>query len=115
MGFSFGAYVQAKVAESLTAANKQATSVVLIGTPFGTIGGERSYDTPAVPRSTLVIHGEKDEIVPLQQVLDWARPQELPVVVLPGANHFFNGKLVELQSTLKHHLEALAYPSHRPE
>jgi alpha/beta superfamily hydrolase len=40
-----------------------------------------------------VIHGELDETVPLAAVLDWARPQELPVLVVPGAEHFFHRKL----------------------
>jgi len=43
--------------------------------------------------STLIIHGDRDDVVPLQSVLDWAAPQELPVVVIPGAEHFFHGRL----------------------
>jgi len=35
-------------------------------------------------------------------VLDWARPQSLPVVVIPGAGHFFHGKLVELARIVNH-------------
>jgi alpha/beta superfamily hydrolase len=42
---------------------------------------------------TLVIHGEVDDLVPLPAVLDWARPQELPIVVVPGADHFFHRRL----------------------
>ncbi|HQZ04124.1 MAG TPA: alpha/beta hydrolase, partial [Thauera sp.] len=55
----------------------------------------RHYDTPAAPKNipTLLIHGENDETVALSNVLDWARPQELPVIVVPGADHFFHGKL----------------------
>jgi alpha/beta superfamily hydrolase len=26
-------------------------------------------------------------------VLDWARPQNLPIVVVPGGEHFFHGRL----------------------
>ncbi|MBI3144129.1 MAG: prolyl oligopeptidase family serine peptidase [Pseudogulbenkiania sp.] len=110
VGFSFGAYVQAKVAEKLDKTKHPLSALVLIGTPFGVIGGERAYDTPAVPRDTIVIHGEKDEVVPLARVMDWARPQALPVVVIPGANHFFSGKLIELQATVKSHLEAALMP-----
>jgi uncharacterized protein len=29
-------------------------------------------------------------------VLDWARPQELPIALVPGAGHFFHGKLTVL-------------------
>jgi len=52
---------------------------------------------PAVPAGTLVIHGELDETVPLAAVIDWARPQELPVLVLPGADHFFHRRLPALK------------------
>ena len=50
-----------------------------------------------LPADTIVIHGEHDEVISLAQVLDWARPQSLPVVVFPGVGHFFHGKLVLLQ------------------
>jgi alpha/beta superfamily hydrolase len=57
-----------------------------------------NFDTAAVPADTLVVHGELDDVVPLAAVFDWARPQALPVTVLPGAGHFFHGQL----SVLKH-------------
>ena len=50
-----------------------------------------------MPAGTLVIHGELDDVVPLAAVLDWARPQNLPVVVVPGGEHFFHGRLHVLQ------------------
>jgi alpha/beta superfamily hydrolase len=34
-----------------------------------------------------------DDVIPLTSVLDWARPQELTVQVIPGADHFFHRKL----------------------
>ena len=55
------------------------------------------FETGEVPAGTLVIHGELDDVVPLQAVLDWARPQDLPVVVVPGGEHFFHGRLPVLQ------------------
>ena len=48
---------------------------------------------PTVPADTLVIHGEVDDVVPLAATLDWARPQSLPVIVVPGVGHFFHGHL----------------------
>jgi len=51
-----------------------------------------------VPADTLVIHGEVDDVVPLQAVLDWARPQSLPVTVVPGVGHFFHGQLPLLKN-----------------
>jgi alpha/beta superfamily hydrolase len=55
---------------------------------------------PPVPPGTLVIHGELDETVPLAAVLDWARPQEQPVLVVPGADHFFHRKLPALKQAV---------------
>jgi len=81
-GFSFGAAMQARLA-----ARVKAERLVLVGAAV------ESFETPPVPEGTLVIHGEQDETVPLRAVLDWARPQELPVVVVPGAEHFFHRKL----------------------
>ncbi len=92
-GFSFGAFVQTRVAARLMPGVTPPERVVLVGTAAGEVTGARSYTTEAVPAGSLVIHGELDETVRLQNVLDWARPQELPVIVVPGADHFFHGKL----------------------
>jgi hypothetical protein len=62
------------------------------------------FDVARVPDDTLVIHGELDDTVPLSAVLDWARPQELPVVVLPGADHFFHRRLTGLKQLLQREL-----------
>lgn len=92
-GFSFGAFVQTRVAKRLADGVMPAHRVVLVGTATGEVTGARSYSTEPVPNDTLVIHGELDETVALANVLDWARPQDLPLVVVPGADHFFHGKL----------------------
>jgi alpha/beta superfamily hydrolase len=85
-GFSFGAAMQAKLG-----ARVQAERMALVGVAV------TSFEVPAVAQGTLVIHGEMDETVPLKAVLDWARPQELPVLVVPGADHFFHRKLPALK------------------
>jgi hypothetical protein len=85
-GFSFGAAVQAKLATRV-----QSERLVLVGVAV------TNFEVPAVPAGTLVIHGEQDETVPLAALLDWARPQELPVVLVPGADHFFHRKLQVLR------------------
>jgi hypothetical protein len=92
-GFSFGAFVQTRVAERLAGGVTPVQRMVLVGTATGEVSGARSYATSPVSRDTLVIHGEQDETVALANVLDWARPQDLPVIVVPGADHFFHGKL----------------------
>ena len=85
-GFSFGAAVQAKLAQRV-----RAERLALVGVAV------TNQEVPAVPPGTLVIHGEADETIPLAAVLDWARPQELPVLVVPGADHFFHRRLPALK------------------
>jgi alpha/beta superfamily hydrolase len=89
-GFSFGAFVQTRVAARLPA-----HKVVLVAPAVG------RFPLEPAPANTLVIHGEEDDVVPLADVLSWARPQSLPIVVLPGAGHFFHGKLAELARILQ--------------
>jgi uncharacterized protein len=81
-GFSFGAFVQTRVAKRVAPER-----LALVGLAV------RRTSTDTVPPDTLLIHGEQDETVPLADVLRWAEPQELPVVVIPGADHFFHRRL----------------------
>jgi alpha/beta superfamily hydrolase len=67
--------------------------MVLVGVPDGLVAGGRTYRAERVPPDTIVIHGELDETAPLANTFAWARPQDLPVVVVPGADHFFHRKL----------------------
>ncbi|MEC5384744.1 CocE/NonD family hydrolase [Uliginosibacterium sp. H3] len=99
-GFSFGAYVQTRVALRLVEAGQPARRLILVGTAAGHVEGARQYDTGAVAADTLVIHGSKDETVPLQNVLAWAEPLELPVVVVAGADHFFHGRLQNIRDII---------------
>ena len=92
-GFSFGAYVQTRVAQTLAESGQAAQRLVLVGTATGHVEGARQYATRAVAKDTLVIHGAADTTVPLANVLAWAEPLELPVVVVPGADHFFHRRL----------------------
>jgi hypothetical protein len=89
-GFSFGSFVQTHLAQRVTPER-----MVLVGVAV------KRFDARPVPAGTLVIHGEVDETVPLADVLDWARPQELPVVVVPGADHFFHQRLNVIRSIVQ--------------
>jgi alpha/beta superfamily hydrolase len=89
-GFSFGAAMQAKLAQRVSSER-----IVLVGVAVVNI------EVPPVPAGTLVIHGELDTTIPLAAVLDWARPQDLTVAVVPGADHFFHRKLQELRDLIK--------------
>ena len=92
-GFSFGAFVTTRVAKYLADQGKPARRLVLVGTAAGYVEGARQYDTEAVATDSIVIHGSSDETVKLDNVLAWAEPLEIPVIVIPGADHFFHRKL----------------------
>ena len=102
-GFSFGAYVTSHVAQAVSA-QRGLDKLVLVGT-----AASRFAVAPVAPdlhERTLVIHGEQDDTVALSSVMDWARPQTLPVTVIPGVEHFFHGQLPLLKSLVVRHLNA---------
>lgn len=101
-GFSFGAFVQTRVAKRMVEAGHPAQRLVLVGTAAGFVEDTRHYDTEAVSRDTIVIHGSADETVPLANVLAWAEPQELPIIVVPAADHFFHRRLHILREIITH-------------
>ena len=86
-GFSFGTFVLARLQQQLIEQGTAAERLVLVGCAAG------KWPVPAVPANTILIHGELDDTIPLANVFEWARPQELPVIVIPGADHFFHRKL----------------------
>lgn len=100
-GFSFGAFVTSHAFDRLHAA-RDIDFLVLVGTAASRFE-VAPIPTPAHMK-TLVIHGEQDDTVPLAAVLDWARPQVLPVTVVPGGGHFFHGQLPLLKSLVVRHL-----------
>jgi hypothetical protein len=95
-GFSFGSYVQIRLAQRIPVER-----MVLVGTAVGRVTGDREYPGANVPEDTVIIHGELDETVPLANVLAWAGPQDLPVVVIPGADHFFHRRLNIIRGIVK--------------
>ncbi len=88
-GFSFGSFVQSRVAQRVTPQR-----MVLVGPAV------RRFPVEHVPADTIVVHGEEDDVVPLADVLAWARPQHLPIVVFPGCGHFFHGRLPQLSRVI---------------
>ncbi len=93
-GFSFGAFVATRLAERLAQRGQAVDQLALLG-----LAASR-FPATVVPGHTLVVHGEADDVVPLGAVFDWARPQALPVTVVPGAGHYFHGQLPLLKSLL---------------
>jgi alpha/beta superfamily hydrolase len=99
-GFSFGAFVTSHAVAAL--AGRDPAKIVLVGT-----AASRFDVAPVIPDlhdRTLVLHGEQDDTVPLADVMNWARPQSLPVTVVPGGGHFFHGQLPLLRSLVARHL-----------
>jgi hypothetical protein len=92
-GFSFGAYVAAQAATRLADSAKP-QRMVLVGP------STERQQMANVPADTVVIHGETDDVVPLAATLAWARPQSLPIIVLPGVGHFFHGQLGLLKNVV---------------
>jgi alpha/beta superfamily hydrolase len=88
-GFSFGTFVQTRVAKTVAPER-----MVLIAPAVTRFEGAK------VPEDTIVVHGEEDDVVALHDVFDWARPQQLPVLVFPGCGHFFHGRLAQLQRAI---------------
>jgi uncharacterized protein len=103
-GFSFGAFVTTHAFAALQAA-RPIDKLVLVGTSV-TRSQAAPIDAAAHPQ-TLVLHGEHDDTVLLADVMDWARPQALPVTVIPGGGHFFHGQLPLLKSVVTRHLSSI--------
>lgn len=106
-GFSFGSFVVSHAIAAL-GAEQAPRQLVLVGT------AATRFDVAPVPPElharTLVLHGELDDTVPLADVMNWARPQTLPVTVIPGVSHFFHGQLPLLRSLVVRHLHAESTP-----
>ena len=100
-GFSFGSFVLSHALPQLWPA-RNIEKLVMVGTAVS------RFDVTVLPpethERTLVIHGELDDTVPLADVMNWARPQVLPVTVVPGGSHFFHGQLPLLRSLVVRHL-----------
>ena len=102
-GFSFGAFVAASAVNAL-GAQREPDAIVLVGTAASRFTVPPLAD--GLHGRALVIHGEDDDTVPLSSALDWARPQRLPITVVPQVGHFFHGQLPLLRRLVMRHLQA---------
>ncbi len=109
-GFSFGTFVASQVLDF--AAQRNLLEKIIF---IGTAASRFSIATidPALHQRTLVVHGEQDDTVPLASVMDWARPQLLPVTVIPAGGHFFHGQLPLLKSLVLRHVLAAQGDVHK--
>jgi len=101
-GFSFGSLVAARLARERSGEGRPPRGLVLVGAAAG------KWPMPPVEPGTLLIHGEQDETIPLADVMDWARDSGAPVVVIPGADHFFHRRLTLVKSLVVRHLAGAA-------
>ena len=92
-GFSFGGYVASNAAQRL-ADSAPAERLVLMAPAV------KNFVMAAVPADTLIVHGETDDVVPLADLLEWARAPVMPVTVVPGSGHFFHGQLPLLKQII---------------
>jgi uncharacterized protein len=97
-GFSFGGAVMLRVQlqlQLLQPSIKRPMHCALIAPAmWQRFGGETP---PNVALGSLIVHGDKDDTVALEEVMTWARPQGLPVTVIPDGEHFFHGRLPVLK------------------
>lgn len=102
-GFSFGAFVAINALQELWT-GREVAHLTLVGASVARVV------PPVLPEGaverTLIVHGEADDTVALSAVMDWARPQSLPVTVVPGGGHFFHGQLPLLKNLVVRHLRA---------
>ena len=102
-GFSFGAAVTCRAVEKLKE-TRDIRKIVLIGLAVS------RFEAPEIDTKyqldTLVLHGEDDDTVDLQSVMSWAKPQVLPVTVIPQTGHFFHGQLSLLKGLILRHVNS---------
>lgn len=99
IGFSFGSFVAAMVWTKAVQSAWRGHSLMLIAPPvtrFPMAGFQ-------LPAATRVIYGDEDEVVDPQAISDWLTTQQaaLDTTVLPGASHFFHGRLTELRDWVR--------------
>ncbi|ARP88253.1 alpha/beta hydrolase [Bordetella genomosp. 9] len=105
-GFSFGTAVAAQLDATLAEAGMARPVALMLA---GAAVWRFQFREVTLPEDTLIVHGEQDEVVPMSEMLDWVRDRAVPVVVIPGASHFFHGKLVLLKQLVLTRL-ARAFP-----
>jgi alpha/beta superfamily hydrolase len=103
-GFSFGTSIAVQLYAKWDRLQKNLPNIVVL---TGSAAMRFRHSDVKAPEDALVIHGEVDEVVPLSEVMDWARPLGMPVVVIPEAGHFFHGKLLILRQLVQTRLQAL--------
>ena len=77
-GFSFGTSIGVQLYAQWEKLEKNLPNIVIL---TGSAALRFRHSEAKAPEDALVIHGELDEVVPLSEVMEWARPIGMPVVV----------------------------------
>jgi len=95
-GFSFGCYVAASVAN-------QMADITALLTIAPAVHNANFNEFLQVNCPWWVVQGEQDEVVPTEQVIDWAQafPTVTELKMIPEAGHFFHGKLLLLRQIIE--------------
>lgn len=104
-GFSFGAFVQTHVAKKLVESGHVVERLILVGLAVGQLEENRLYEPAPIPPESMLIHGDEDTVVPLANVRAYAKSLDLPITLIPGADHFFHGRLGILKRLVRRELE----------
>lgn len=98
-GFSFGAFISARVAH-------QDHEIVQLLSVAPAVNHADFGQLTAIQCPWLVIQGERDEIVPIDAVIAFAKapPSPLQLITLPETSHFFHGQLLKLQQVIEENI-----------
>jgi uncharacterized protein len=104
-GFSFGGVVALRAAAAARPALLVTVAPGITTIPVG------AAPTPECP--WLIVQGETDDVVPAAAVSAWARALRPPpqLIVLPGAGHFFHGRINQLRDTVLDFLQHRLAPA----
>ena len=97
-GFSFGGGVALRLAQRRSAEDRAPKLLITIAPAISRFG--RPQDVPRCP--WLVVQGDADDVVDPAAVVGWAKALDPSprLVVLPGAGHFFHGRLNEVRDAV---------------
>lgn len=103
-GFSFGAYIATRVA-------KEDVSTALCLSIAPAIAHYSFDELTALHCPWLVIQGDQDDVAPCEPVKQWwlsaSKRDDQQLVIMPGAGHFFHGRLIELREMIIGFLDGL--------
>jgi len=101
-GFSFGAYVSLRVAAN----DDRAQAMIGLGVPARWFDGDTLQGSH---KPKLIIHGTADDTAPYNLVVQWFEhvPAPKSMVAIEGADHFFQGRLDEVQTIVSRFVQTL--------